>query len=56
MAHTDLLSLDGVLIESDWNLKESGSTTCSFAAGVLIESDWNLKYTNFEEKVVIFAY
>ena len=33
-----------VLIESDWNLKISKSSTFAYFLFVLIESDWNLKH------------
>ena len=33
-----------VLIESDWNLKQTNETKRKGEKKVLIESDWNLKY------------
>ena len=33
----------GVLIESDWNLKDAAGTSTYSQNNVLIESDWNLK-------------
>ena len=35
--------LDFVLIESDWNLKDTADGTYTGWYNVLIESDWNLK-------------
>ena len=36
---------EGVLIESDWNLKHAASHAATLIGLVLIESDWNLKST-----------
>ena len=35
-----------VLIESDWNLKDTAKPNKWRLLSVLIESDWNLKYYN----------
>ena len=42
----ELSTIDGagVLIESDWNLKDKRPTARIRTENVLIESDWNLKH------------
>ena len=44
-----------VLIESDWNLKESAKGMVLKSKDVLIESDWNLKMTQVNRIRVIDA-
>ena len=39
-----MVGRNGVLIESDWNLKEDEAAKADQIQDVLIESDWNLKY------------
>ena len=38
-----MVGRNGVLIESDWNLKEDEAAKADQIQDVLIESDWNLK-------------
>ena len=53
--HVAVVSRQGVLIESDWNLKGILRPAAAVSGAVLIESDWNLKVIETEEPPVVVA-